>query len=473
MSIEKPSEKIRPLEIRILRTVRKHAMIAPGEHVVVAASGGADSTALLLSLHALIPTLGCGITVAHLNHCLRGKESDEDEDFVRCMSADLGLPFVSERIDVKERSVATKQNLEQAAREKRYDFLQRTAQREGAQKIAVGHNQNDQAETALFRFFRGSGIEGLSAIHPVTEGRVIRPLLECSRESILEYLNQRGCEYREDSTNADLRFSRNRIRRELVPYLEKNFNPRLVQTLARETRLMRETWSFLKSQSTQAFKEMYRPVEDGIALNIAAIAALHPALQKQVLRCALKQCLGSLRGIALAHIEALLSLCGNSQSGDRIPLPYNALAMRQFDDLLLLRRAPGASPGFRYELKVPGQCYVAEVGAAFRAEICLALEHVNAEDYSRRAAFELSVLETPLIVRSRIAGDRYGGAECRKVKKMLIDGKIPLTQRDRLPMVVSGEIVIWIPGFRPARAYKAGDRSKPSVVIEFNFAANS
>jgi tRNA(Ile)-lysidine synthase len=467
MLIKKPSAKPPPLECQVLRTVREYAMLVPGEHVIIAASGGADSTALLLCLHALKSTLDCSLTVAHLNHRLRGKEGDEDEAFVRRMSSRLGLPFRSDVIDVKEYAVSAKRNLEQAAREKRYDFLRRTAAKEGAQKIAVGHSQNDQAETALFRFIRGSGIEGLSAIHPVVDDQVIRPLLECSRGSILEYLKQRGCRYREDSTNTDLRFSRNRIRRELIPYLEKNFNPRLSRTVAREALLMRETWSFLNSLALKTFERMYCSVNGGIALKIDEILALHPALQRQVLRCALRHCLGSIKGIALNHIDSLLSLCRSCQSGGRIQMPRNTVALRQFDELLLLRRMPELHPGFHYQLEVPGNRHVPEAGATLHAEICPSRKYRTEKVFSNRASFDLSVLQKPLVVRSRIPGDRYGGPGHRKVKRMLIDRKIPLIRRDVLPMVVSGEDVIWIPGFRPARTYGAKDPSKPFVLLEF------
>jgi tRNA(Ile)-lysidine synthase len=463
----RPTAKLDAFETGVLETIRAYAMLAPGEHAVVAVSGGADSIALLLCLHALAPRLGCDLRVAHLNHCLRGKEGEEDEAFVRHLSAELGLPYETESIEVQAEAAAAKQNLEQAAREKRYDFLRRIAEKTGRQKIAVGHTRDDQAETALFRFIRGSGIEGLSAIHPVVDGRVIRPLIECSRESVLQYLKLRECGYRNDSSNADLRYSRNRIRRELVPYLEEYFNPNLVPTLAREALLMRETWDLVHSQAVQAYKRIGHPIDDGISMKIAAIEALHPALQKQVVRCALRHCLGSLRGISLVHIDAVLSLGGHSQSGGRILLPHNAVALRQFDDLLLLRSAPGLCPGFSYELEVPGYCYVAEAHAAFRAEICKPQERsIMAGDYAIRAFLEPSALKSPLIIRSRMAGDRYGGTGCRKVKKMLIDAKVPLIRRDDLPMVVSGREVIWIPGFRPAKAFRAVKESKTSVLIE-------
>jgi len=453
------------LEQRVLRTIRAYAMIAPGERVLVAASGGADSTALLVCLCALAPVLGCELTVAHLNHCLRGGEADGDEAFVRRLSGDLGLPLVSEAVDVGAAASAGGVNLEAAAREARYAFLYRAATRAGAQKIAVGHNRNDQAETALFRFLRGSGIEGLAAMRPVADGRVIRPLLECTRGRILDYLRLRGAGYREDSSNGDLRYRRNRIRLELVPYLERHFNPRLAETLARGSAQMRDAWDFLGGRAREAFAQLSRPEPGGCSLDVPAVRALHPALQREVLRCALRHTRGNLKGISCAHIEAVLALCRAGRSGGRVLLPRNGTAARQFDRLLL-GRPPAEPAGFSYALPVPGSCYVAEAGTAFRAEVLPGGRPDAAGAPGARAWFDLSVLESPLIVRSRVPGDRYGGPGHRKVKKMMIDRKIPLPKPRSLPLVVSGRSVIWIPGFGPAESWRARDELQPCVMIE-------
>jgi len=467
MPIQKTSKKLKFLEARVLKTIREHGMICQGDRVLVAVSGGVDSMALLHCLHTLRSLLGCELAVAHLNHSLRGEEGDSDETFVRRVSEELGLEFVSETVDVKKQATDAKQNLEQVAREKRYEFLSHAAGKMEAQKVAVGHNQNDQMETALFRFMRGSGIEGLSAIHPIVDGYLVRPLLECTRKSILEYLKLCECVYREDSSNKDLSYSRNRIRHELVPYLEKHFNPRLVRIVARESAIMRETWDFILSQAEQSYEMMSRSTEDGIVLEIPAIEALHPALQKEVLRCALKRCRGHLKGIAWVHIEAVLCLCLHAQSGERITLPQNTVAVRQFDELLLLRSVSKTAPDYHYELQVPGYCYVAEARAGFRAEIYRGQQQNHNGEYASQAFLEPSVLRVPLIIRPRIAGDRYGGATHRKVKKMLIDKKIPQLQRNFLPMVVSGGDVVWIPGFKPAKTYRAVDLTKNFVRLEF------
>lgn len=440
-------------------------MLQGGEHVLVAVSGGADSMALLLSLLALSAEFGLSLTAAHLNHGIRGNEGDEDEAFVREMSERLGVSFVSERVELRKEALEARRNLEELARERRYDFLARTAAANGAARIAVGHTRNDQAETVLFRFLRGAGLQGLSAIHPIVDGVVIRPLLDCSRESILDYLIGKGISHRDDTTNNDLHYSRNRIRRELLPYLEKNLNPGIVATLARESLLARESWAFIEEEARRAYQQIHTCTAEGVSLQVRRLLELHPALAKQTLRHALRECFGSLRGMAAVNIESLLDLCRSGKSGARVELPHGRLALRQFDELLLLGETPIPGLSFRYELRIPGVCHVTEAGVTFRTFPSAAPDRPLG-GAATRAFLDPSPLPETLVVRSRTPGDRYGGPGRRKVKKMLIDRKVPISERLSLPMVVAGNDVIWIPGFNPAAPYQARPGAPHCIVIE-------
>ena len=456
------------LELRVLRTVRKFGMLRQGEHVLVAASGGADSMALLLCLHDLAVPMNLKLTVAHFNHGIRGTEADEDEEFVRRVSADLGWPFLSESADLKSVAAAGKRNLEEAAREARYEFLKRAAARTGTDKIATGHNLNDQAETILFRLLRGSGPGGFEGIRPVIGGRIIRPLLECSRLRILEFLSERKAAYREDSTNRDLRLRRNRIRKELIPYLEEHFNPRLIATLAREAALARAADEFLEHHARMEFESMRTVLPDGVSLPAPRLLQLALPLGRQIVRHALREVLGSLRGIEIVHIEEILRLCGPARSGRRIELPAGIGAQRILDELELVRRSREASVSFSYQLAVPGRCLVPEAGLEFFA---------SREPEANPAALPQSEgiacallnpdnLPPVLTIRSRLPGDRYGGPGHRKVKKMLLAARFPLPARAGLPMVVVGEAVVWVPGFRPAKTFAAKAGSGRSIRIE-------
>jgi len=455
--------KLLPLETLVLRTIRKHGMVRPGDHVLVGASGGADSTALLFCLHRLAPRLGISLSVAHLNHGLRGAESDADEAFVRKLSKTLGLPFCSEALAKNELRSPTRGNLEEAARNARYDFLKRAARLAGASRIAVGHSRNDQAETVLLRLFRGSGIEGLAAIHPVVEGAVIRPLLECGRPDILGYLESRRIEFREDSSNRDLRFRRNRLRQEWIPYLEKNFNPRLVQTLAREAERARETSELLERLASQEYRNLRIERENGILLPAKDVNELPAAIRNTLLRQALREVRGSLRGIASCHVEQMQRLCRPGQSGRKILLPGGTVVAREFQNLVLEKGRACPEASFRYPLPVPGRCVIPEAGIEIVASLG---DPAGPSQRSSRVFLNADLLPSSLMVRSRLPGDRYGGRGHRKVKKLLIDSKVGLEARTRMAVVAAGEDVVWIPGFEPAKPFRIEAGAGRCIVLE-------
>jgi len=455
------------LHLRVLRTIRRFGMLRRGDHVLVAASGGADSTALLLCLDDLAAVLGLELTVAHLNHGIRGADAAADEEFVRRLSTELGRPFVCESADLPARAAAAGKNLEEAAREARYAFLRRAAAEAGAARIATGHTLNDQAETVLQRLLRGSGPGGLAGIHPVAGGRVIRPLIECSRSQILDFLEKRGSGWREDASNLDLRYQRNRIRRELLPYLEKHFNPRLVETLGREAGIAAAAADFLEEHARREFERLRAPAPGGIAMPAAGLAGLHAALRPEIIRLALVELSGSRRGVEAVHIEEVLRLCGPGRSGRLVELPGGIRARRDLD-LLVLASDSGRPGGFHYELTWPGRCWVPEAGLEFSAS--LEEPHADAQmpcnqDYIR-VRLDPEMLPATLIVRSPLPGDRYGGAGHRKLTKMLLAARIPRPRRERLPVVAAGSAVIWVPGFPPARFYRAKPHAGRSVILE-------
>ncbi|HSW39810.1 MAG TPA: tRNA lysidine(34) synthetase TilS [Acidobacteriota bacterium] len=467
MLIDARPPKLYPLDFQVRKTIEEHSMIIPGDHVLVAVSGGVDSTALLFCLNKLSPLFGITLTTAHLNHRLRGKDAEDDELFVRQMSETMGLRFFSETIDVKRQAEKTGQNLEECARRRRYDFLQRTALRVGADKIAVGHNLNDQAETAIFRFLRGSGLEGLSSIHPVIDGLVIRPLLDCTRETIQDYLNRQRIPCREDFSNRELHYARNRIRHELVPYLQKHFNPRLIRVIAGEASLARETWDLIESLAVDAYKGARSGGDNGISISIKRLWELHPALRKQVLRLGLKECMGSLRGIGAVHLDNILSLCKTPSGGRQLPLPRGGLVVRQFDELWLLKQPPTEKSSFSHTLLIPGRCDVPEAGAEFHCTIIDTPDSAEMRKNVRGRAFlERAALPESLTVRSKLSGDRYGGPGRRKVKKILMNARVRRLERSCIPMLADGAAVIWIPGFRPARDYEAKSSSSTCVLVE-------
>jgi tRNA(Ile)-lysidine synthase len=480
------------LEHQVRRTVEKHRMLKAGEKLLVAVSGGADSVALLHVLRRLQPAWNLSLAVAHFNHCLRGEDSEADEEFVRGLSSTLGIPFLSERADVRQNARARKSNLEESARSARYDFLRRAAAQIGADKIALGHNQNDQAETVLMRILRGSGQEGFSSIHPVVDGLFIRPLIDCPRKLILRYLADWEHPYRQDISNNDLGYLRNRVRHQLLPYLLRRFNPRLINILANEAEQARLATQFLQAQARQVCKSIRVEKQDVIALPLRTIQDLHPALRSEVIREALRDCRGSLRGISSAHIQSILNLCTARQSGRQIQLPGKYRVTRRFNDLVFLSGRPAEKGAYYYELPLPGTCLISEVGLEISIRLDLPPEGISEEigpvrmsDLKglrsilqsnlgsdgplllpeARTYLDVSTLPGGLVVRPRQPGDRYGGPGHRKVKKMLIDAKMDPQIRARLPLLVAGEAVVWIPGFLPASRFRLRPGSGRAALV--------
>jgi tRNA(Ile)-lysidine synthase len=450
-------------ELKVRRTVESQSMLREGDHVLVAVSGGADSVALLHCLANIAPELRLRLTVAHLNHTLRGADSAGDESFVAALAGKLGLPCVVRTVDVRASATARRANLEAEARRLRYLFLRETAASAGATKIAVGHTRDDQAETVLFRLLRGTGITGLSGIRPVLAESIVRPLIDCTRGEVIRYLARRGIEWREDHTNADLSYRRNRIRHELIPYLEAHFNPRVREALAREARLARSAADYLEGEGRRWLDRLLTRGPDGLSLRADSLAQADPAVQSVVLRLAFAEASGAGAALDSRHIESLLALCRPGRSGRRRVLPAGCVALREFDQLRFVRQG-FAAQGFTYELPVPGSCRVSEAQLEItaRREDC----PTGVRWSPNSACLESSVLVGSLRVRRREPGDTYGGPGHRKVKKVLIDRKVPSARRDTLPLVVAGDIVVWIPGVPPPRHLRAKPGSRDALLLE-------
>jgi tRNA(Ile)-lysidine synthase len=411
---------------RSLRVVREGSA-SPG--LVAALSGGADSVALLHVLHALSHRLGFPLVAAHLDHGLR-PEAGEDAAFCRRLCRALGVPLRVGRADVRARAKRDGGGIEEAARLVRRAFLERVRAREGARWIVLAHTRDDQAETVLLRLLRGSGSAGLGAMR-VRAGRLLRPMLAASRRDVLDHLAAHGLAWRDDPSNADPAFLRNRVRHELIPYLEARFNPKVRESLARTASVLAGEADVLAALAAAiAVRE-----EGGAAvLDRAAVTAAPRAVARVAMRSALRMA-GGLRGIALDHVDAILDLAARpGASGRRIPLPGAREAGIHFGEIRI-GRVTARPPAVEAALEVPGRVPLPD------GRILVA------RPVRRPGPSATGVPSGPLTVRTRRPGDRVR-ARGREIslKRFLADRRVPAAERDLLPVIAAGRTVVWVQG---------------------------
>lgn len=451
-------------EERIRQTIARHGMTRAGENVLLAVSGGVDSVVLLEVLCELAPELGIGLVIAHLDHGLRGETAREDARFVASLGAARGIVVRSERVDVSGMARSSRQNLEAAAREARRSFLLRVACDVGAEKIGLGHTADDRAETVLFNLTRGAGPRGLSSLRPV-DAPLIRPLIEVSRQDVLEFAHSRRLAWREDETNADLRLARNRIRHQILPLL-RTINPRAVEALARAADLAEEERGALTYLVALLWPSVARAEEEGrVVLDRSALCSLPAEVRAVLTRQGLLAARGNLEGVEREHVQALSSLITSPRAHARLDLP-GLLVRIDREEVQLLRSAPPACGPVDLPIDL-GRSAVPELG--------ISLDLVLEKDDSPVGGAEPGVeradadrVAFPLRLRTRRRGDRFqplGMTEEVRLSGFLMAAKVPFHDRDRLPLLCDRERIIWVVGLRLSEAVRQTEGTRRVLVM--------
>ena len=444
---------------QIRHTVARYRLLQPGDRVGVAVSGGADSVCLLHSLFELRAELALQLSVVHVDHNLRGAESRADADFVHSLAQSLNIPFHLRTLDLSTEPG----NLEQAAREARYRLFQELVDSRIVDKIAVGHTRSDQAETVLFRLLRGSGSAGLAGIRPFTESQVIRPLILTTRSEGQDYLRERGIAWRQDSTNSDLRFDRNRIRHQLIPSLESAWNPKIEEILAQTADWAFEEERYWQTQVQDLISsDWVRSVEGALVLDADKLTALPVAVARRLIREAVRQVKHDLLGVGFGHIEAIRELAGARTGSGRRQIA----GIQVFRSYNWLRFAKSLLPASDWQIPVavPG-CYTLPLeNRAIRLERIrnngVYNGSLNALDGERACG--------PLVLRNWRAGDRYrrmGHAGTEKVKRLFQEHRVPSWERRNWPILSAGDAVVWASGFGPADEFSVVSESRTVVTI--------
>lgn len=452
------------LPLLVEQTIREQELCQADDTLIVALSGGADSTALFDILSHL-PGYSLRLIAVHLNHCLRGAESDADEEFCRSLAARQAVEFESRHIDVKALASASRLNLEDAGRQARLDFLEEIRKKYNAAAIAVAHHADDQAETVLMRLLRGSGMTGLSGMSYRNGHGYIRPLLDASRAEIERYLTERGLEWREDASNRDTTFLRNRVRHQLLPLLEQ-YNPAIREHLTTTAAILTSEDTLLSELTEQAFIATCHTTGRTTVCSIPQLLQQPPALQNRVFRLACERLCGTLARFSHYHIDAIGHLIRSTRPNSRLSLPQGLAAVREYDELVfqLSADAPTEPPG---EVLIPATgTYQLANGAVLSVEVCQ-----EAADISSCAEIlYLDPLKVPFpwLIRTFRHGDRmtpFGMSGSKKVKEIFRERYVPFSKRSRIPLLFCKDELIWVVGLRASERCRIGDKHGAAIKV--------
>lgn len=444
-------------------TIEQHQLIEPGDKIVVAVSGGPDSIALLHGLWVLRNEYSLTLYVCHLNHMLRGEESDGDAEYVKEISDKLGLESFIFSEDIEAFSKKIKMSFEEAAREARYKLFDYVMEVTKSSKIAIAQNMNDQAETVLMRLARGSGLEGLTAIKHKRD-KIIRPLLDVPRDKIEKYCEENELITRTDHTNFETTYTRNKIRLELIPYFKENLNENIIQQIHLTTELLQADLDYITDAVDRRYHDLVIENENILELRLKDLKHSHIAIFSRLIRKLIEHFSGDLKGVSSYHIDEIVDLCKNSNHGSYKIVKKNVKFEISYDHLRV------------YDIRFQGneiEPILFDIGDEL--SICggtlkaLELSFSDRHDVNSMTIDKHKIVGD-LHVRTRKPGDRFtplGMKGSKKLKDFFIDLKIPITERDKVLLLCDEKEIIWVIGYRMSELYKVSSNTKERVTFVF------
>lgn len=456
------------LEKKAAGTIEKYGMLDRGDKVAVSVSGGPDSLALLLFLEELAEPMDLKLHVFHLDHMIRGEESGKEAEFVENICRSKGFPVEVARENVGKLAAGSKLSKQHFAREVRLTRLNEYANRIGADKIAIGHNADDQVETFLMRIIQGAGMTGLSGISPVS-GKIIRPLIETWRSEIDSYLERKDATPVIDSSNLEDIYLRNRIRHHLVPFLESEFGSGIKPVILREVDSLAVDYEFMRERVEDAFDGVARVSGGSAVIDIDGLMSLHPSVRRGVIREAWFRVRPGCGSLLWQHVDDILEKVAGGRTGVSIELPDGYTAEREYGDLLIhvpVVEQPSLKRGSLF-LDVPGLVESSDW------RFTVVAEEVNAGDMEfnreRHLEYITADIELPLELRKPYPGDRFwpiGSAGMKKLKDYFIDIKLPRRERRRCMLLVSSGSIVWVVGYRLDERFKVRPNDKTAIKLE-------
>lgn len=446
---------------KVYKFISENQILEHGDSVVLGVSGGADSMCMLHVLYALKDRLDLTLSVIHVNHNIRGKQAQRDQEYVRDVCDKLNIPCVIKSVDVLQ--VAKEQRLteEEAGRKVRYNLFEQERKKISADKIAVAHNLNDNSETIMFHLLRGTGIKGLTGI-PVKRDRVVRPLLCCTRKEIEEYLNACHIGYCDDYTNNETNYSRNKLRLEVFPYLKENINSKAEYNIVNAANNLSDIYDFVLQQSEDAYSKYVK--KDSLSTEAFH---LHPAILNEIIKKMIEKEAGQLKDITKTHIESVRNLMDNSVS-KKVCLPYNLVAVRDYKGISIRKEK-------FFEDKKNQEEILMKEGEIFQSDFVdmsfvtgeFNIENIPEMVYTKW--IDCDKIHT-LSLRNRMPGDYLmidDKGNRKKLKEYFINEKIPREERDNVLLLADGSHIVWIIGHRISSYYKVTDTTSKILKVEY------
>jgi tRNA(Ile)-lysidine synthase len=458
---------------QVKRTIKRHHLLDQGDRVIIGVSGGVDSMVLLHLLNTCRKELDLSLIVAHVNHGLRPEESEEEAELVRKECDRFGFPFEYGRFKVKEFQESGGLSLQDAGRRIRFHFFGTLRSKYQAAKVALGHHADDQVETVLLRLIRGAGLKGLKGMLPLREGWIIRPLLESWRHEIESFAKDHEVPYLSDSSNLKPAYLRNRIRLELIPFIEKEFQPNFKSVMVRMSNLLREEDDFMEGEAEKAYRSIVCEEGDQLLFRFSQFQSLHKALQWSVFLRALNNMYreetfpeeGKEWNIAPIYRGLI-----ESRPSVVLELPGGVVLERRYDRITLGKRSVKPALPFDVELILPGQTFIKELGkTAAVMEMDAPPGKMEYGASSFVAYLDFRLLQFPLRMRNFRPGDRFqplGVNGIQKLKEFFIDHKVPRLERGRIPLLVSGERIVWVAGHRIDDRVRITDQTRKVIRVE-------
>ncbi|MGQ9603256.1 MAG: tRNA lysidine(34) synthetase TilS [bacterium] len=456
------------LQRKVRATIEKYGMLKKGDTVIVAVSGGADSVALLHVLNSIKDLYGVSLHAAHFEHGIRGKESIEDMEFVKSLCEQLKVSLTIGSADVPSYARSEGLSLEHASRKLRYEFLEGVMKERSAQRIATGHNANDQAETLVLNLLRGVGFVGLGGIRVTLKDKIIRPLIEVRRQEIEDYLSEKGLKFKIDRSNLETHYERNRIRHILVPLLERDFNPAIVDLLTRTATTFAMLNDYLQDQVDNLMTVCRKEDDARTVIELEKFQTFPAILRMLAVYRMIRSYEADDQVATFDSVNAVINLAERSRSGSRVEIGSGIVALKEFDNLVIGRDLAMADD-YEVTLNIPGTTRIEKAECTIEIEIIKG-KPADPEIYrgGDAAYFDFDKIDLPLIARNWREGDRlipFGLGGSKKVHDIFIDEKVPVTDRSKIPVICDREGILWIAAVRRADRARITDDTETILKI--------